>query len=124
MDYIGHVESMSFIHVCIVAAVSAFSAYLMMALVCWWRRIGSNLNELAFDDVLTIVFTQGLLSASLHQIIYTYHPIESAYNLPSQVEAFRLWAAMATGDIVGSMIMMLSAVTLANLFRRMYRTLP
>ncbi len=124
VGYMGHVRTMTFTHISIVAAISAFSAYLMMTLVCWWRRIGGNLDELAFGDVLTIVFTQGLLSASLHQIIYAYHPIEIAYDHPSQAEAFRLWAAMATGDIVGSMILMLSAVALANLFHRLYRLTP
>ncbi|MFM8339165.1 MAG: hypothetical protein ACKN9C_04165 [Fluviibacter sp.] len=124
VGYMGHVRTMTFTHISIVAAISAFSAYLMMSLVCWWRRIGGNLDELAFGDVLTIVFTQGLLSASLHQIIYAYHPIEIAYDHPSQAEAFRLWAAMATGDIVGSMILMLSAVALANLFHRLYRLTP
>ncbi|MEN9879945.1 MAG: hypothetical protein RIQ55_591 [Pseudomonadota bacterium] len=123
IGYMGHVKSMNFVHICIVGAVSAFSSYLMMRLICWWRRIGDNLDELAFNDVLTIVFTQGLLSASLHQIIYAYHPLEIAYDHPSPAEAFRLWAAMATGDIVGSMILMLSAVALANVFRHMYRTI-
>ncbi len=124
INYISHVKSMTFFHIGIIAAVSAFSAYLMMALVCWWRRIGSNLDELTFTDVLTIVFTQGLLSASLHQLIYAYQPIEATYDHPSRAEVFRLWAAMATGDIVGSMILMLSAVWLANLFHRIYRTTP
>ncbi|MBU3668247.1 MAG: hypothetical protein FGM53_06940 [Rhodocyclaceae bacterium] len=118
--YMGHVESLNFFSICIIAAVSAFSSYLMMALVCWWRRIGSNLDELVFRDILSIVFTQGLLSASLHQIIYAFHPIASEYDHPSQAETLRLWAAMATGDVVGSMIMMLSAVALANYFRRAY----
>lgn len=124
IDYMGHIQTMTFVHICIVAAISAFSSYLMMALVCWWRRIGGNLDELAFGDVLTIVFTQGLLSASLHQLIYAYHPIEIAYDNPSSAEIFRLWAAMATGDIVGSMIFMLSAVALANFFHKMYRATP
>ncbi len=124
IGYMGHVETMNFFHICIVAAVSAFSAYLMMALVCWWRRIGGNLDELAFSDLLTIVFSQGLLSASLHQIIYAYHPIEIAYSDPSQAEAFRLWAAMAAGDIVGSMILMLSAVAIVNLFHRLRQLAP
>lgn len=124
IGYMGHVENMSFLHVCIVAAISAFSAYLMMALVCWWRRIGGNLDELAFSDLLTIVFTQGLLSASLHQIIYAQHPIEAAYDNPSHAETFRLWSAMAAGDIVGSMILMLSAVALVNLFHRLRRLEP
>lgn len=118
IGYMGHIASMNLLNICTVAAVSAFSSYLMMVLVCWWRRIGNDLNELAFSDVLIIVFTQGLLSATLHQLIYASHPIESAYDQPTQAEAFRLWAAMATGDIVGSMILMLSAVALANLFQK------
>ena len=121
IGYMGHVESMNFLNICIVAAVSAFSAYLMMALVCWWRRMDANLDELTFPDLLTIVFTQGLLSASLHQLIYARHPIDTAYNHPSSSEMFRLWAAMATGDIVGSMILMLGAVALVNLFQQLRR---
>lgn len=119
IGYMGHVKTMTLINVCIVAAISAFSAYAMMLLVCWWRRIGARLDELTFSDLLTIVFTQGLLSASLHQLVYAHHPIEVAYEHPSQGEAFRLWAAMATGDIVGSMILMLSAVAAANLLHRL-----
>lgn len=119
MGYMGHIESMDLFNCCIVAAISAFSSYLMMRLVCWRRRIGSELDELGFGDVLTIVFTQGLLSATLHQLIYALHPIEAVYDNPTTAEAFRLWAAMATGDVVGSMILMLSAVALVNFFQRL-----
>lgn len=123
-EYMGHIKSMDLFSFCIVAAISAFSSYLMMALVCWWRRIGSELNELNFGDLLTIVFSQGLLSATLHQLIYAHHPIEPAYDHPSAPEAFRLWAAMAAGDIVGSMILMLSAAALVNVFQRFAVTRP
>ena len=124
MGYMGHVNSMDFFNYCIVAAVSAFSSYLMMSLICWWRRIDSELNELNFGDLMAIVFSQGLLSSTLHQLIYAYNPIEIAYTNPTLAEAFRLWAAMATGDIVGSMILMLSAVALVNLFQRLRSYAP
>jgi hypothetical protein len=122
IDYLGHVPSMAMGHVVMIAAISAFSAYLMMQLVCWWQKIGSDLNELTFKDVLLIVFTQGLLSSTLHQIIYAHHPIESVYEEPSTGEAFRLWAAMAIGDITGSMILMLGGVALINALRHLKRS--
>ena len=119
IEYMGHVAAMDFLNMCIISAVSAFSAYAMMRFVCWWRKIGNDLNELTFSDVLVIVFSQGLLSSTLHQIMYVIHAIDSAYENPTYAESFRLWAAMATGDIVGSMILMLSAVALVNLFQRL-----
>ena len=119
IEYMGHVAAMDFLNMCIISAVSAFSAYAMMRFVCWWRKIGNDLNELTFSDVLMIVFSQGLLSSTLHQIMYVIHAIDSAYENPTYAESFRLWAAMATGDIVGSMILMLSAVAVVNLFQRL-----
>ena len=110
-----------FLNICIVASISAFSSYLMMRLVCWWRAIGNELNELSFGDILAIVLSQGLLSATLHQLVYTAHLLDSAYDHPTRAEAFRLWAAMASGDVVGSMVFMLSAVFLANLFLKLRR---
>ena len=118
IEYMGHIASMDFFNVCLVACVSAFSSYLMMVAVCRWRRIGTDLNELTFNDVMTIVFSQGLLSSTLHQLIYSRHSFEAAYDHPTLAEALRLWGAMATGDIVGSMILMLSAVALVNLLHR------
>lgn len=124
MDYLGHVGTMTFVHVCIVAAISAFSSYLMMRFVCWWRRIGTDLDELTFPDLLAIVFTQGLLSASLHQLIYTSLLIEVAYEHPTRAEAFRLWLAMAAGDVIGSMVFMLGAVAFVNLIHRLRPSVP
>lgn len=121
IEYMGRIETMDFFNVCLVAGVSAFSAYLMMTLVCWWRHIGSNLNELTFNDVLIVVFSQGLLSATLHQFIYAAHPLEAIYEHPTHTESLRLWAAMAAGDIVGSMILMLGAVSLVGLLQRIGR---
>ena len=119
IGYLGHLPTMDALNICVVSAVSAFSSYLMMVLVCWWRRIGNDLNELSFNDLLVIVFSQGLLSSTLHQFIYAAHMVDAAYIHLSYAEAFRLWAAMAVGDIMGSMILMLSAVALVNLFQKL-----
>lgn len=121
VEYMGHVATLDFFNVALISAVSAFSSYLMMRLVCWRRHIGSDLNELTFRDLLVIVFTQGLLSATLHQIIYSTHAIETAYVDPTFAQLCRLWSAMAAGDIVGSMILMLSAVALAGAFQSLRR---
>lgn len=119
IEYMGHVKTMDLFNICLVAGVSAFSAYLMMVFVCWWRRVGANLDELTFRDVLVIVFSQGLMSATLHQIIFALHTIEAVYDHPSHADALRLWAAMAVGDVVGSMVLMTGAVALVNLFQRL-----
>lgn len=121
VEYMHRIVTMDLPNIILIAAISAFSAYLMMQLVCWFRNIGSNLDELNFSDLLAVVFTQGLLSASLHQWLYAQHSFGGAYNEPSAGESFRLWAAMAAGDVIGSMVMMLSAVALINLFSRFRR---
>lgn len=121
IDYMGHLPSLDAFMLLIICAISAFSAYLMMQLVCWWRKIGHDLEELQFSDVLFIVFSQGLLSASLHQLVFAKMNLEGVYNNPSTWDTFRLWAAMATGDIVGSMVFMLSAIALANIATRLLR---
>lgn len=119
IDYMGHIPTIDMANVILIAAISAFSAYLMMQLVCCWRKIGNDLDELTFSDVLTVVFSQGILSASLHQLLYRHHGVENVYVDPTLAEGFRLWAAMATGDVVGSMVLMLSAVALVNLIQRL-----
>lgn len=72
-------------------------------------------------DVLIIVFSQGLLSATLHQYIYASHHVEAIYEHLTRLESLRLWAAMAAGDIVGSMILMLSAVAFVGFLQRIRR---
>ena len=42
IEYLGHIPTMDLANVVLIAAISAFSAYLMMQLVCWWRRIRSD----------------------------------------------------------------------------------
>ena len=115
IEYMGHLPALDASFVLLICAISAFSAYVMMQLVCLWRKIGSDLDELRFNDVLIIVFSQGLLSASLHQLVFTRLDLQGVYTNPSAWEAFRLWAAMAAGDIVGSMLLMLSGIAIANM---------
>lgn len=122
IEYMGHLPALDATFTLAICAISAFSAYLMMRLVCWLRKIGSNLEELQFSDVLFIVFTQGLLSATLHQLVFAQLGLEGAYSNPSGWEIFRLWAAMATGDIVGSMVLMLSAIALVNMAHSLFNT--
>jgi hypothetical protein len=114
--YFEHLPALNLWLVLTISAISAFSAYLMMQLVCWWKKIGAELDELTFNDVLTIVITQGLLSASLHQLVFAHLSLGGAYVDPTAIETLMLWAAMAAGDIVGSMLLMLSAIALSNLF--------
>jgi len=121
IEYMGHLPALDVTFTLVICAISAFSAYAMMQLVCWWRKIGSDLEELQFSDVLFIVFTQGLLSASLHQLVFAQLGLEGAYSNPSAWEAFRLWAAMAIGDIVGSMVLMLGGIALANMTTLLFR---
>ncbi len=121
IEYMGHLPTLDASILIIICAISAFSAYLMMQLVCWWRKIGHDLEELQFSNVLFIVFSQGFLSASLHQLVFARMDLEGAYSDPSIWDTFRLWAAMATGDIVGSMVLMLSGITLANMASKLLR---
>ena len=122
IEYMGHLPTLDASILLIICAISAFSAYLMMQLVCWWRKIGSNLDELTFSDLLLVVFSQGLLSSTLHQTIFALNPIDGLYEHPTWAETFRIWSAMAAGDIVGSMILMLSAVALVNLSHKARRS--
>jgi hypothetical protein len=121
IDYMGHLPALDASILLIISAISAFSAYLMMQLVCWWRKIGHDLDELQFSDVLFIVFSQGFLSASLHQLIFARMDLQGAYSNPSIWDTFGLWAGMATGDIVGSMVLMLSGIALANIASKLLR---
>ena len=121
VNYLGHLPAFDASFALAICATSAFSAYVMMQLVCWWRKVGSDLDELRFSDVLIIVFSQGLLSASLHQLVFARLHLDGAYANPSAWETFRLWAAMATGDIVGSMLLMLSGIALANMASSLFR---
>jgi hypothetical protein len=99
----------------VIAAISAFSAYFMMRLVIQRYAINSQLAQLQYKHILLIVVSQGLLSATLHQIIYrlsTESPIYTSLTLHEMVLA---WASMAIGDIVGAMLLLYSIATAARL---------
>lgn len=117
VGYMGHIESMNLWVYTTIGAISAFSAWVAMVLVCHIRGIDQDLNQVSFSDVLAIVFSQGLLSATLHQILFRQFHLDPVFETHSWDHIFVLWAGMATGDIVGSMIMLLSAISAVNFFR-------
>lgn len=121
IEYLGNLPTVNLVQILTISAISAFSAYLMMRLVCWWKKIGSDLDELAFGDVLIIVLTQGLLSSSLHQLVFSRLQFDGVYENASSWDVFRLWSAMATGDIIGSMVLMLSGIAFVNFFGSLVR---
>lgn len=99
------------------AFVSAFASYLAMLAVCRWKNISSSLQELSFNDVLLIVFTQGILSATLHQFIFLRNNLNNLQEGGATHLALS-WSAMACGDIVGSMIFMLTFVSIASYYMK------
>jgi hypothetical protein len=117
VGYMGHIASMNLWVYTTIGAISAFSAWVAMVLVCHIRGIDQDLNQVSFGDVLAIVFSQGLLSATLHQILFRQFHLDPVFETHSWDHIFVLWAGMATGDIVGSMIMLLSAISAVNFFR-------
>ncbi len=88
------------------ALVSGFSAYFMFRLVQWWNRIPSDLASLRLKHIITIVVSQGILSALLHQLIYRSFDLAALY----ETNALHIWIqntlAMAVGDILGSMLLL------------------
>lgn len=87
----------------IVCLVSAFSAYVAMRVVCSWRRIPHDLRNLTLNDILIIVASQGLLSATLHQIIFFVENVGLAHDRPLSAAAGQ-WLAMLAGDVTGSLL--------------------
>ena len=85
------------------AAASAFSSYAAMRVVCDWNLIPQSLAGLTFRNVSWIVITQSILSATLHQVLYHSEQISQTYAEESLSTMLFNWAAMATGDALGSM---------------------
>lgn len=111
VEYMGHIVTMDFaVHVTI-SIVSAFSAWIALLAVCRLRKIGDDLSQICFSDVVAIAFTQGLLSATLHQFLYRWFHIDATFAAESWENIFLLWSGMATGDIVGSMVFVLAAIS-------------
>lgn len=117
LEYMGHVASMDFAVHTVIGAISAFSAWVAMVAVCKIRKIDDDLSQIGFDDVLAIVFSQGLLSATLHQFVFRWFHFDVAFETDSWREISMLWAGMAIGDVVGSMILMLSAISVVYLLK-------
>lgn len=95
---------------CSVAATSAFSAYLAMEVVRYWKKIPSSLEGLTMRDVVYIVVSQGLVSSTLHQVLFQSKDAAEAYVNETTEQALVYWGAMASGDIVGSMLVLLSVL--------------
>lgn len=97
------ISQLSFIGLCF---ISAFSGYAMMVYVCKRQNILASLDNLTPSNILYIVISQGLLSATLHEIIYYAENLDDARSL-SMSWLIIDWLAILTGDIIGSMILML-----------------
>lgn len=100
-----------------IAFVSAIASYLAMVSVCRWKNISTSLEDLSFNDVLVIVFSQGILSATLHQFIFLQNNLNDLQEGGATHLALN-WSAMACGDIVGSMIFMLTFVSIASFYMK------
>lgn len=103
--YFSDQRAMSLFGMIAVSMISAFSAYIVMGLVCYWRGIARDLSSITFRDVLTIVITQGMLSAALHKSIFYVENIDSLQQAEHGL-IFMNWLAMSLGDIMGSMIVL------------------
>jgi len=89
-----------------IALASALPAYLCMRLTLWWADIPNCLSRLTLKHITLIVVTQGLTSATALLSIYLYSGLSPTYaDLPPD-EALRTWAAIAIGDILGSMLLL------------------
>lgn len=101
-----------------VAAASAFSAYLAMEAVRYWKKLPESLEGLTMRDVVYIVISQGLVSSTLHQLLFHLKEAADEYVNDTMEQAFVYWAAMATGDILGSMFVLLSVLIAYQFFAK------
>lgn len=101
-----------------VAAASAFSAYLAMEAVRYWKKLPESLEGLTMRDVVYIVISQGLVSSTLHQLLFHLKEAADEYVNDTMEQAFVYWAAMATGDILGSMFVLLSVLIAYQYFAK------
>lgn len=92
------------------AAASAFSSYIAMRLICAWNHIPQTLEGLTIRNISWIVITQSLLSATLHQFLYHCERMIGSYSAESLATTFFNWAAMATGDALGSMAVLFAVL--------------
>lgn len=98
------------------AAASAFSSYLAMRWICDLLKIPYSLSGLTMKNVGWIVITQSILSATLHQFFYHAEAISSLYPQESTGTTLFYWIAMASGDALGAMAIIL----LTSVFFQLY----
>ncbi len=99
-------ETVNLFNGVMLALASGFSALLVFKLVQWWQRIPTDLHNLRLKHILIIVISQGLLSATLHQLIYHASVISPFYEKQTLDVCLQSWLAMAVGDTLGSMLLL------------------
>jgi len=116
-------DNITLVSAIMMAMTSGFSALLMFKLVQWWQNIPDDLSTLRLKHILTIVISQGLLSSSLHQLIY--QNIISFYTGQPLPVLLNSWLAMAVGDALGSMLLLYTvAITARWLIQRVAYSEP
>lgn len=88
----------------VICLVSAFSAYVAMKAVCTWRHIPHDLRNLTLNDIFYIVISQGVLSATLHQVIFFLENVALAHERAASTIAGQ-WLVMLAGDVSGSLLL-------------------
>ena len=99
-------ETVNLFNGVMLALASGFSALLVFKLVQWWQRIPTDLHNLRLKHILIIVISQGLLSATLHQLIYHAFVLSPFYKTQTLDVCLQSWLAMAVGDTLGSMLLL------------------
>lgn len=101
-----------------VAAASAFSAFIAMEAVRYWKKLPISLEGLTMRDVVYIVISQGFVSSTLHQMLFHFKDVADEYVNHTMEQAVVYWGAMATGDILGSMFVLLSVMIAYQFFAK------
>ncbi len=102
------------------AVASPLSAWLMMWLVCHWRGISDSLAGLNMRDLLLIVITQGLISASIKLAIFHQTLFHRTYQEASAADLIEYWLALGTGDVLGSLLVILSVSKLFSTYQKYF----
>lgn len=113
-QYMGSLPNFNLAFSLVLSAISALTAWVAMVAVCKLRNIDDDLSQLRFSDVLAIVLSQGVISATLHQAMFRHAEISREYVSGHDNHILTDWAAMATGDITGSMILLLTALSMVK----------
>lgn len=109
----------NYLGVASIAAASSFSAFIAMKLYLFISKTAADLSELTYQKIIAIVLTQSLLSSTLHQIIYHTDKVSDTYIQIDPIESLKIWSAMAAGDLIGSMIVMLGMCLVVDLLSKL-----